>query len=101
MNLAELERRLLAAARLHQPSDHVPYGFEQRVRAHCSARPTLDRWAWWAGVLWRASAPCLAIVLFLSAWAWVAGAPNGANDSLDNDLEGAVYAVVDSTTESW
>jgi len=98
MNIAELEKKLLAAARLHKPSDSVPYAFEQRVLARLVHEATPDRWAWWAGVLWRAAAPCLAAGLVLSALAWVAA--NG-NDSLDSELESAVYAAVDSAAESW
>ena len=33
MNLAELETKLIAAARCHPPGDRVPYAFEQRVMA--------------------------------------------------------------------
>ena len=33
MNLAELERKLIAAARANPPSDRVPYAFEKRIMA--------------------------------------------------------------------
>ena len=39
MNLAELERKLIAAARANPPSDRVPYAFEKRIMARLAARP--------------------------------------------------------------
>ena len=65
MNLAELERKLIAAARANPPSDRVPYAFEKRILARLAARPTLDRWELWGRALWRAAAPCIAIMLLL------------------------------------
>ena len=32
MNLEPLQKKLLAAARAHPPSDRVPYAFEQRIQ---------------------------------------------------------------------
>ena len=57
MNLAELERKLIAAARANPPSDRVPYAFEKRIMARLAARPVADGWALWARALWRAAAP--------------------------------------------
>ena len=48
MNLAELERKLIAAARANPPSDRVPYAFEKRIMARLAARPVVDGWALWA-----------------------------------------------------
>ncbi len=31
MNVDELRRKLIAAARANPPSDHVPYAFEKRI----------------------------------------------------------------------
>ena len=95
MNLAELERKLIAAARANPPSDQVPYAYEKRIMARLAARPVVDGWALWAQALWRAAAPCAAIMLLLGAWSWLApldGAP--AND-LSQDLEQTLLAAVE------
>ena len=38
MNIAELQKKLLAAARANPPGDRVPYAFEKRVMALLAAR---------------------------------------------------------------
>ena len=48
MNLAELERKLIAAARANPPGDQVPYAFEKRILAHLATRPVADGWELWA-----------------------------------------------------
>ena len=45
MNLAELEQKLVAAARANPPSDGVPYAFEKRIMARLATRPVMDDWA--------------------------------------------------------
>ena len=40
MNLAELQKKLIAAARANPPGDGVPYAFEKRVMALLAARTT-------------------------------------------------------------
>ena len=72
MNLAELERKLIAAARANPPSDRVPYAFEKRIMARLAARPMADDWELWARALWRAAAPCVAIMVLLGAWSFFA-----------------------------
>ncbi len=72
MNLAELERKLIAAARANPPSDRVPYAFEKRILARLPARPLADGWELWGRALWRAAAPCVAIMLLLGAWSFFA-----------------------------
>ena len=47
MNLAELERKLIAAARANPPSDRVPYAFEKRIMARLAARSPCR----WLGVV--------------------------------------------------
>ena len=95
MNLAELERKLMAAARGNPPSDRVPFAFEKRILARLAARPLADNWELWARALWRAAAPCVAIMVVLGAWSCFtpqAGAP--ATD-LSQDLEQTLLAAVD------
>lgn len=101
MNLAELEEKLVAAARATPPGDRVPYAFEKRIMARLAARPVVDDWALWARALWRAAAPCAAIMLLLGAWSLFtppshapANAANAAND-LSQQLEQTLLAAVD------
>ncbi len=103
MNLAELERKLIAAARTNPPSDRVPYAFEKRVMALLAARPAVDAGAWWARALWRAAASCVAITLLLSVWSWWEPLNSSATD-LSQDLEQTLLAAVDQdqpTDSAW
>jgi len=98
MNLAELQRKLIAAARADRPSDRVPYAFEQRVMARLRACPTLDEWGLWATALWRAAAPCLGIMLLLSAWSWFSPDSTASSTDLSQALDNTVLAAADLDT---
>ncbi|MGC3960466.1 MAG: hypothetical protein QM813_21815 [Verrucomicrobiota bacterium] len=65
MNLDHLQKKLLAAAKAHPPTDRVPLAFEKRVLAHLNAKPALDLASLWSRALWRATVPCLALTLVL------------------------------------
>ena len=95
MNLAELERKLIAAARANPPSERVPYAFEKRIMACLSARPVLDRWEQWGRALWRAAAPCIALMLVLGAWSVFAPQHNTPANDLSQQLEQTLLAAVD------
>ena len=95
MNLADLERKLMAAARANPPSDRVPYAFEKRIMARLAARPVVDDWALWARALWRAAAPCAAITLLLGAWSFFAPPSNAPANDLSQQLEQTLLAAVD------
>ena len=41
MNLEQLQKKLLAAARANPPADRVPYAFEKRILAQLAAQPPL------------------------------------------------------------
>jgi len=101
MNLTELQRKLLAAARANPPSDAVPYAFEKRIMARLAETPVLDPWALWNRVLWRAAAPCVALCLTVSAWTYFAGTDPASPDVLAEDLESAVLAPFDNLGDSW
>lgn len=92
MNLTELERKLLAAARAHTPSDEVPYAFPTRMMARLRGQAIPDRWALWAGALWRATVPCVGITILLSAWAFFA-APKTTQADLSQEFENTVLAA--------
>src|SRR5260221_8013065 len=95
MNLDALQCKLIAAARVHPPSDSVPSGFERRVMNHLTRLAPIDHWASWAQALWRAAAPCVGLALLLMAWSFI-GSPNyGVSSTLDlsQDFENTVLAA--------
>jgi|SRR5438477_2208506 len=96
MNLAELERKLIAAARSHSIDETVPFAFEKRIMARLKERARPDEWSLWARALWRAAAPCVAIMLLLSAWSFLApiGGASAPTD-LSQEFENTVLAAVD------
>ena len=95
MNLADLERKLMAAARANPPSDGVPYAFEKRIMARLAARPLADGWELWGRALWRAAAPCVAIMLLLGAWSFFTPQASAPATDLSQDLEQTLLAAVD------
>jgi hypothetical protein len=104
MNLAELERKLIAAARTNPPSDRVPYAFEKRIMARLAASPVADGWALWGRALWRAAAPCAAIMVALAAWSFFASPLGAPTNDLSQALEQTLLAAVDQdqpTDSAW
>ena len=99
MNTAELQNKLLAAARFHPPGGDAPYGFETRVMARIRALPKADDWTIWGLALWRAAAPYLAIMLVVSAWTYFSSDSN--SDTLDMALENTVVAPLNNDGDVW
>jgi len=103
MNVVELERKLIAAARVHHPNDSVPYAFEKRVMAHLQNLPHFDDVALWAGALWRGAAACLTVVLLISAVTFFAASRNNGTANSTGDLaqafENTMLASVDQDTD--
>ena len=95
MNVDNLRGKLIQAARAHPPSADVPFGFARRVVARLSERPALDQWALWAQALWRAAAPCVAIMLLFSVWSWFVPARNTSSNDLSQDFENTVLIAAD------
>jgi len=93
MNIAELQKKLIAAARANAPGDEVPYAFEKRVTALLAARVAPDNLNLWVTGLWRAAVSCVAISLLLGAWAFFSPATT-ANDFSQN-FENTLLASVD------
>ena len=101
MNLAELQKRLFAAARANTPSNDVPYAFEERIMAQLAAKPAFDIFATWNRTLWQAAAPCVAVVLLLGAWTRFAQPTDSSRETLAADLESSLYLPFDNSTETW
>ena len=95
MKIPELQSKILVAARALPPSDRVPYAFEKRIMAHLAAVPKPDGWSLWGYALWRAAAPCVAVMLLLGAWTFYAD-NMGTNRPLANDFEDVVFAGADN-----
>jgi hypothetical protein len=100
MNLAELQKKLMAAARTNVPGDQVPYAFEKRVTALLASRVTPDNMSLWVHGLWRAAVSCAAISLLLGAWAFfnpaTATTVTTAAD-LSQNFENTLLASVDQS----
>ncbi|HKI70722.1 MAG TPA: hypothetical protein VKA67_14135 [Verrucomicrobiae bacterium] len=95
MNLLELHRKLITAARANPPSGRVPYAFEKRIMARLKSCSGFDVWALWARALWRAAAPCIAIMVLLGAFTYFdRSAPASTGNNLSQDFENTVLAAV-------
>jgi hypothetical protein len=100
MNLPELQRKLIAAARARAPDDRVPYAFEKRIMALLAGRAVPDKWALWARGLWQAAASCVAIALLLGAWALFKPAATANATDLSQDFENTLLASVSQGDET-
>jgi hypothetical protein len=100
MNVAQLEQKLIAAARAHPPGDQVPYAFEKRILARLAAPPCPDGGELWARALWRAAAACAAITILLGAWSFFAPQGGASAGDLSQELEQTLLAAVDTDQPS-
>jgi anti-sigma-K factor RskA len=97
MNLAELQNKLVAAARVQPLDDRVPYAFEKRVMALIAARAVADRWVLWTGGLWRAAAACVALAVVFGALSLFLPKPADNSNDLSQDFENTLLASVDQS----
>lgn len=95
MNPELLLQKLLAAGRAAAPSEHVPYAFEKGVMARIGGRVP-DFWTAWGSVLWRAVAPCAAIMLAVGLGSLTLAASDPAED-LGERLDTVLLAGLDTT----
>ena len=100
MNLDQLQKKLLAAARANPPADQVPYAFEKRISALLKSRPMEDPLSLWARALWRAAAPCAAIMLVLGVWSYVGGSSTTSTTDSFEDQFVDTMLVLDQTEET-
>jgi hypothetical protein len=95
MNLAELQKKLIAAARTEVLDDRVPYAFEKRVSALLASRVAPDSMALWVHGLWRAAVSCVAVALLCGAWTLFAPSAATGSDDLSQNFESTLLATVD------
>ncbi|HEX9048144.1 MAG TPA: hypothetical protein VF988_14050 [Verrucomicrobiae bacterium] len=95
MNTADLQQKLITAARLQKPDDRVPYAFEKRIVALVAERAAASGRLLWARGLWRAAISCVAVAVICGAASLLAPAtPDNGND-LSQDFENTLLASAD------
>ena len=100
MNLVDLQKKLLAAARTNVPGDQVPYAFEKRITALLASRVAAENMNLWVRGLWRAAVSCVAITLLLGAWATLnPAATTTTADDLSQNFENTLLASVDQSDQ--
>ena len=97
MELAELHKKLISAARTSAPDTRVPYAFEKRVMAQLGASGRFaDAWAMWSRALWQSAVACVAITVLCGAWSFFGAGSTASNPDFPDEFESAVFA---STSE--
>ena len=103
MNLLELQKKLIAAARANPPGDRVPYAFEKRVTALLASRVAPQNLDLWVRGLWRAAVSCVAIAVLCGAWAFFtpsAATSATTTDDLSQNFETTLLASVDQSDQA-
>ena len=102
MDLANLQAKLLKAARANPPSEAVPYAFEQRIMARLRTAKPEDTLAFWSHALWRAALVCLLLTLVSGAWSMWSGAQQSSQADFSQEFEQAIVLAAESELEeSW
>jgi hypothetical protein len=99
MNPSDLQTKLIGAARLQPPQDHVPYAFEKRIMARIAAASALNPWALWGRPLWRAALSCVAITLLCGIWSLASSPPSTGDDSFAQEFERTVFSPLSQHSE--
>ena len=99
MNVNELQKKLIAAARANKPDDRVPYAFEKRIMALIPAVPQTNAAALWVRGLWQAALSCAAVAMVCGAWSFFNPAA-GSGDDLSQNLETTLLASVDQSDQA-
>jgi hypothetical protein len=95
MNIAELQRKLTAAARNQPADDRVPYAFEKRILALIAERAEASRHILWARGFWRAAVSCVALAVVCGAVSFFTPATADNSNDLSQDFENTLLASVD------
>jgi hypothetical protein len=104
MNLSELHRKLIAAARTAPADEHVPYAFEKRIMARLAGHAPLDPWLLWGRAFSHAAALCVAFMLVMAAGSYFVPSTSGnSSETLSQDVEQTLFAAVDNNAdqEAW
>lgn len=104
MNQAELNKKLIAVARKHPPSNEVPLGFEQRTMALLRRHtPTfVDEWGAAIRALWCGAGVCAAVALAMGVWTSTSPTSDAdAGGQFLQDLEQTIFAATDDSTGTW
>ena len=96
MNLDELQKKLLAAARKNPPGDQVPYAFDQRIMARLARTPRLDEWTAWVRPLWYGAGMCAAVAVFMGVWSFEPDAEQDLAVYFSQDIEQTILAPDDA-----
>ncbi|HVU09456.1 MAG TPA: hypothetical protein VHG89_13040 [Verrucomicrobiae bacterium] len=101
MNLVELQKKLIAAAKTEVLDDRVPYAFEKRVTALLASRVSAGNLNLWVRGLWRAAVSCVAITMLMGAWAFFSSASTSkASDDLSQNFETTLLASIDQNEQA-
>jgi len=95
MKLAELQKKLIAAARTEVLDDRVPYAFEKRVTALLAARVAPQNMDLWVRGLWRAAISCVGVAMLCGAWTFFTPSAPASSTDLSQDFENTLLASVD------
>ncbi len=99
MNLSELHKTLIAAARTTPPDEHVPYAFEKRIMAGLAGKTALSAGDLWGRALSRAAVFCVVFMVAFAAASYFLPPSNPDNLSLSQEAEKALFAAVDNTAD--
>ena len=98
MDIKELYRKLMNAARSMPPDERTPYAFEKRVIACLQGLPKVDLARLWSRGMWRAAMSSAAVMLAILIWTRLDSpmAPAAYADGSALDIEEIVLAPLAS-----
>ncbi|HXE42545.1 MAG TPA: hypothetical protein VN516_05935 [Candidatus Baltobacteraceae bacterium] len=99
MNLEQLQKKLIAAAKAEVLDGRVPYAFEKRITALLGSRITVQKLDVWVHGLWRAAISCVAIAIVCGAFAIFSPASASNSTDLSQDFENTLLASVDQSDQ--
>ncbi len=100
MDLNKLQDTLITAARRTPPSEQVPYAFEKRIMARLASAPVADYWEQFSHALWRAVAPCVAIMVLLGVWSYLSAPSTPPTADFSQQFENTVFAAADQDSSA-
>jgi len=100
MNLAELQKKLIAVARTEVLDDRVPYAFEKRLSALLASRVAPQNLDLWVRGLWRSAISCVAVAMLCGAWTFFTPATSASSDDLSQNLETTLLSSVDQNDQA-